>query len=171
MFVGGTQALHGGVGIVSRLLASPKLTSHTLPNLQSTPGAIIMSITYGIDIKSVDNRFLKASLEASDAMAAVMAPGKFLVDIIPIRACLCAQTVTCKHLTDPLIVRYIPDWFPGTGFKALAREARNKFDISVDGPLEYVKNAMKVRPQIYPRSGCVLDLSVTTSPAKEFPNP
>ena len=47
---------------------------------------------------------------------------------------------------NPLIVRYVPDWFPGTGFKALAKEVRDKFSASVDGPLDYVKNAMKVRP-------------------------
>jgi len=63
-----------------------------------------MSITYGIDIKLVDDRFFKASLEASDAIAAVMAPGKFLVDVIPIRACICAQTViyNLKHLKNYL---------------------------------------------------------------------
>jgi len=65
--------------------------------------------------------------------------------------------VTCKHLTDPLIVRYIPDWFPGTGFKVLAKEVRKKFDISLDGPLEYLKNAMKVRLQSDPRSDCIFE--------------
>jgi hypothetical protein len=111
-----------------------------------------MSIAYGIDIKSVDDRFLKASIEASHAITAVVAPGKFLADIIPIRAYLCAQTVTYKYLTGLPIVRYIPDWFPGTGFKALAKEARDKYKISVDGPFDYVKNAMKVRPQSNPRT-------------------
>ena len=105
----------------------------------------MLSITYGIDIKSVGDRSLSASIEASHAIAAVMVPGKFLVDVIPIRAGVCTQTVTYEHPTDPLVARYIPDWFPGTGFKALAKEARNKFNISVKGPLEYVKNAMKVR--------------------------
>ena len=55
------------------------------------PGAIILSITYGIDIKSVDDRFFNANLEASHATAAVMVPGKFLADGIPIRACLYAS--------------------------------------------------------------------------------
>ena len=105
----------------------------------------MLSITYGVDIESVGDRFLNASIEASHAIAAVMVPGKFLVDFIPICACAYTQTVTYEHLTGPLIVQYIPDWFPGTGFKALAKEARNKFNISVKGPLEYVKNAMKVR--------------------------
>ena len=59
---------------------------------------------------------------------------------------MCTQTVTYGHLTNVFIVRYIPDWFPGTGFKVLAKEMREKFKISVDSPLEYVKNAMKVRP-------------------------
>jgi len=110
-----------------------------------------LSITYGMDIKSADDRFLNANLEAAHALAAVLVPGKFLVDVIPIRVCLRAQTVVYKHLMNLLIVRYIPDWFPGTGFKALAKEAREKFKISVDGPLEYVKNAMKVRPQSIPK--------------------
>ena len=51
-----------------------------------------------------------------------------------------------KQLTKPWIVRYLPDWFPGTGFKALAREVREGYKISIHGPMEYVKNAMKVGP-------------------------
>jgi len=45
---------------------------------------------------------------------------------------------------EPLTVRYLPDWFPGTKFKALAKEVREKYQISIDGPMEYVKSAMKV---------------------------
>ena len=134
------------------------------------PGATTLSVTYGIDVKSTDDRFLKANLEASHAVAAMLVPGKFLADVIPIRACTCAQTVTYKHPADPPVVRYIPDWFPGTGFKALAREARNKFNISIDGPFEYVKNAMKVSSQSNPRDR-VLNLSVSTSPARGSPGP
>jgi len=130
-----------------------------------------MSMTYGIDVKSVDDRFLDANLKAAHAMAAAVAPGKFLADVIPICACICVQIVTYKHLTKPSVVRYVPDWFPGTGFKALAKEVREKFKISVDGPFEHVKNAMKVCPRSTPRSDCVLNLSVTTSPARRFPSP
>ena len=130
-----------------------------------------MSITYRIDIKSVDDRFLNANLEASHAIAAAMVPGKFLVGVIPVCACLCVQTVTHKNLTDPLIVRHISDWLPGTGFKSLAKEAGDKFRISVDGPFEYAKSAMKVRPRSSSRSNCLLNPSITTSPARGFPSP
>jgi len=80
------------VRIVSCLLHSlPVQASHPSHNSQSTPGAIMLSITYGIDIESVGDRFLDASTEVSHAIAAVIVPGKFLVDVIPICACLCAQ--------------------------------------------------------------------------------
>ena len=159
------------VGPVSLLLSSSlKLVSHSSPNFQSTPGAMVLSITYGIDVKSASDPFLNANLEASHATAAVLVPGRFLADVIPIRTCLCAQTMIHKHLTNPRAVRYIPDWFPGTGFKALAKEARDKFKISANGPFEHVKNAMKVRPRSIPRSDCVLNPSITTSPARRFPS-
>jgi len=120
-----------------------------------------MSITYGIDVESADDRFLSANLDAAHALAAMLIPWKFLADIVPIRACLCAKIVISNHLTDLLIVRYVPDWFPGTGFKASAKEVREKFKISVNGPLEYVKNAMKVRPQSIPKPDGVLSVSAT----------
>ena len=47
----------------------------------------------------------------------------------------------------PRTVRYLPDWLPGTGFKALAKEAHDKYEVSRDGPMEYVKTAMKVCPR------------------------
>ena len=116
------------------------------------PGAIILSIAYGIDVGSeVGDRFLNANLEAAHTIAAALVPGKFFVDIIPICAYLCAQTATYNHLTYPLTVQYIPDWFPGTGFKALAKEARDRFKIAINGPFEYVKDAMKVCPRSSPR--------------------
>jgi len=131
----------------------------------------MLSITYGIDVKSVDDPFLDANVEAAHAMGTVLVPGKFLADTIPIRACLYARAVTYQHLTNPLVVRHIPDWFPGTGFRALAKEARDKFKISINGPFEYVKNALKVSPQSSPRSDCVFNPRATTSPAKGFPTP
>jgi hypothetical protein len=45
----------------------------------------------------------------------------------------------------PRAVRYLPDWLPGTRFKALAKEARDKYKISIEGPMEYVKAAVRVR--------------------------
>ena len=161
--------LHERAGFVSRVLHfAPKPASCTSPNSHSTPGAIILSITYGIDSKSIDDQFLNENIEAAHAVAATLVPGKWLVDVIPIRGCLCTQTVTHKHLTYPLTVRHIPDWLPGMGFKVHAKEVREKFKISVDGPMNYVRSAMKVRPQRTSTPDCVPNLSVTTRPAREL---
>jgi hypothetical protein len=42
-------------------------------------------------------------------------------------------------------VKYVPDWFPGAGFKDFAKRGRGLFDVAVQGPLDYVKECMKVR--------------------------
>ena len=44
-----------------------------------------MSVTYGIDVKSTDDPFLRATIEASHALMTVLVPGEFLADVIPIR--------------------------------------------------------------------------------------
>ena len=41
-------------------------------------------------------------------------------------------------------MEHVPEWFPGAGFKTFARVARGKFDVAIDGPLDYVKELMKV---------------------------
>ena len=41
-------------------------------------------------------------------------------------------------------VKYVPEWFPGAGFKTLARVTRGKFDVVINGPLRYLKESMKV---------------------------
>jgi hypothetical protein len=48
-------------------------------------------------------------------------------------------------LTTEYTVKNIPDWFPGAGFKQFAKAGRGLFDIAVDGPLDYVKETLKVR--------------------------
>ena len=55
---------------------------HYLP--RSLPGAIILSVTYGIDVKSTKDPFLTATLDGSHALATFMVPGKFLADAIPL---------------------------------------------------------------------------------------
>ena len=128
-----------------------------------------MSITYGIDIKSADDEYLKASIEAAHASTTALVPGKFIADVIPMREYLHAWAVTDKHLTKRLIVRYIPDWFPGAKFKVVGKTARDKFKVAIDGPFEYVKNAMKVCPHNESRLNYVSNSSTTAVRKGDFP--
>lgn len=43
-------------------------------------------------------------------------------------------------------MKHLPWWFPGAQFKRTAQAARKDFQIAVDGPLDYVKDGLKVRP-------------------------
>ena len=45
----------------------------------------MLSVTYGLDIKSAEDPFLSATRDASHALGIALEPGKFLVDAIPIR--------------------------------------------------------------------------------------
>ena len=42
-------------------------------------------------------------------------------------------------------MKYIPSWFPGARFKRFAQAAQRDFEVAVDGPLDYVKDGLKVR--------------------------
>lgn len=46
-----------------------------------------MEMTYGINITSNEDKFLRAAVEAVDITTRAMIPGTFLVDIIPMRTC------------------------------------------------------------------------------------
>lgn len=113
-------------------------------SVASAIAALVMGMTYGLDITSNEDRFLRAAIEALKSTLRVMVPGAFLVDIIPMRA---FRTDYEKHRTTQLTihtVRYVPKWFPGAGFQTFAKVARVKSDLAVDGPLKYVKESMKV---------------------------
>ena len=40
-------------------------------------------------------------------------------------------------------VRHVPDWMPGTGFKATARKMRQRLDLVADLPYAFVKHQMR----------------------------
>ena len=49
-------------------------------------GALIMEITYGLDIKSPEDKFLQSAEHALKHADRVLVPGAFLVDTFPIRS-------------------------------------------------------------------------------------
>jgi hypothetical protein len=46
---------------------------------------MIMDITYGIKVDNMNNEYVEIAEKATDAMGQAAVPGKFLVDILPIR--------------------------------------------------------------------------------------
>ena len=50
-----------------------------------------------------------------------------------------------SHRVPLLVVKYVPEWFPGAGFKGWARKARKDLDRLVDLPFCHVKESFEVR--------------------------
>ncbi|KAF8149693.1 cytochrome P450 [Mycena galopus ATCC 62051] len=83
-------------------------------------GKMIMSIAYGIDVSPLNDPYLKLIHEMAHATVLAAVPGKYLVDAIP-------------------ILKYIPTWFPGAGFKRQAKEWKKVTRKSVELPFEEAK--------------------------------
>ena len=62
-------------------------------------------MTYSINVRPYDDPHIKIAEEAIEAIAELMVPGAFLVDIIP-------------------ILKYVPKWFPGAKFQSKAAVMR-----------------------------------------------
>ncbi|EKM49676.1 uncharacterized protein PHACADRAFT_265238 [Phanerochaete carnosa HHB-10118-sp] len=86
-------------------------------------GKLIMNVTYGIDVKSADDKYIKNAQKALYAITATGNVGTYLVDSIP-------------------LLKYIPEWFPGAKFQREAREWREAAEVMSQQPIEDAKEAM-----------------------------
>ncbi|KAG1879784.1 cytochrome P450 [Suillus subluteus] len=102
---------------LKRVLAKPdRLQEH----IRHTAGAIILRITYGYEVKENDDPFIDLADRAISQFSQGQS-GKFMVDILPFLA-------------------KVPAWFPGAGFKRIAREWRRTLEEMVSAPHEFVKD-------------------------------
>jgi hypothetical protein len=71
----------------------------------SLVGSTSISMTYSINVRPYNDPYVKIAEEAVEAIAELLIPGAFLVDIIP-------------------ILKYVPEWFPGARFQSKATVMR-----------------------------------------------
>jgi hypothetical protein len=90
-----------------------------LPRMvQTSLGLTAMEIVYGIQIRGADMRakYLGVPEIVDHALSEAATPGRFLVDLIPIREsrgfCVWLNTA---HQAE--VVKYIPSWVPGANFQ------------------------------------------------------
>ncbi|KAI0042686.1 cytochrome P450 [Auriscalpium vulgare] len=87
-------------------------------------GSIIMSITYGYDVKDYDDKFLKVVDDMVRLGAPLILPGSCLYNDLP-------------------ILGYLPAWLPGMGFKALAGYCRALGVEARSAPMQLVQEGLK----------------------------
>ncbi|KAG6881030.1 hypothetical protein C0995_003306, partial [Termitomyces sp. Mi166 len=103
-----------------RVLAKPAdLAEH----VRHTAGAIILRISHGYEVKENNDPFVELADKATEQFSLATAPGAWLVDVLP-------------------ILRHVPSWFPGAGFKRTAREWAATLAEMVDRPHNFVKRSM-----------------------------
>ncbi|KAJ7731633.1 cytochrome P450 [Mycena metata] len=88
--------------MLCRFLATP---NEFREHVRQMAGELLINIAYGIDVLPVDDPYVALAEEGIQADSDAAMPGKFLVDSFP-------------------ILRYVPSWFPGAGFKRQANEWR-----------------------------------------------
>ncbi|GLB39728.1 putative cytochrome p450 [Lyophyllum shimeji] len=103
-----------------RVLTKPgDLAAH----VRHIAGAIILRISYGYEVKEVGDPLVELVDQAMEQFSSSTAPGAYLVDVLP-------------------ILRHVPSWFPGAGFKRTAKSWAVTMNQMVDEPHQFVKHQM-----------------------------
>ena len=80
-----------------------------------------------------------------NAIDAAVLPGAFLVDVFPLRTSSSQNGSPHDLKIFTPAVKYVPEWFPGAGFKRFARMAKKDIDDSVNLPFHHVEESFEVR--------------------------
>ncbi|OTA98840.1 hypothetical protein M426DRAFT_101140 [Hypoxylon sp. CI-4A] len=103
------------------LLESPE---ELVTYIRKETGSMILKVAYGYTAESHGNDILNDMVsDAMDVFSLAAAPGTFVVDFMP-------------------FLRYLPDWFPGTGFKKLARKWRSELLATIEKPYAFARHQM-----------------------------
>lgn len=104
-----------------------------------TAGEIILKLAYGYEVQGEHDPYVELVGEVMDQFGEAFRPGAYLVDMLP-------------------FLRYLPSWFPGTGFKRTAVQWRETLEQMVDVPFNMVKQRVVCR------------LTSVTQPPHELPS-
>ncbi|KAF7430208.1 hypothetical protein PC9H_005910 [Pleurotus ostreatus] len=103
--------LHYSRELVRRLYDSPlEFQAH----IRHTIGASIISIAYGLDVQGKDDPYITIANNALEYLDISFA-GTFMVDVFP-------------------ILRHVPRWMPGAGFRATGERATHALNLSIEVP-------------------------------------
>ncbi|KAF9050876.1 OrdA protein [Hymenopellis radicata] len=91
--------------------------------LRKTSGSIIVKLAYGITVQEGEDPFVTLIEHANANFNIATTPGKFLVDVFP-------------------LLRFVPAWVPGAGFKTLATQWKKAFDDMVQVPYAFTRKMM-----------------------------
>ncbi|KAK7684552.1 hypothetical protein QCA50_012499 [Cerrena zonata] len=84
---------------------------------------MILTITYGVDIKTADSEYIAEAQLTMDTMTSAAMPGAFVVDLIP-------------------ILKHLPRWVPFTTFHQIGDFGRDLINRFVTRPFDHVERTL-----------------------------
>ena len=96
----------------------------------SLSSAIVVNLTYGIDVQEFDDPYLSLAEEALNGLNQAAILGTFWVDLFP-------------------LLKYVPSWFPGAGFQKKAAHWREVNATLAEKPFRYVEEQMVRRTLLF----------------------
>ncbi|PPQ76416.1 LOW QUALITY PROTEIN: hypothetical protein CVT26_013072 [Gymnopilus dilepis] len=96
------HSLKASRNLLYRFLDNPH---DVIANLRHMAGETIMALAYGLQVQKYDDPFISTAEKAVYTLLNAASPGKYLVDTFP-------------------VLKYVPEWVPGAGFKKKAKECR-----------------------------------------------
>ncbi|KAA1477740.1 cytochrome P450 [Dentipellis sp. KUC8613] len=110
-------------GVLVRRLGDAARGRAAEAHVRRHAGTVIMMLAFGYTPKETGDFFIGSAEEASKVTGRASAPGRWLVEYYP-------------------ILRFVPSWFPGAGFKRQANEWRERMSALTNMPHEWVKTQM-----------------------------
>ncbi|CUA67994.1 O-methylsterigmatocystin oxidoreductase [Rhizoctonia solani] len=102
---------------LQRILVNP---DNFIREIRRMTGSMVLSAVYGYEVTSAHDPLVEAVENAVDHLADAAIPGNFFVNTMP-------------------WLRYVPEWFPGTGWKQIVKAWRKERDEMVDAPFNWTK--------------------------------
>ncbi|KAJ6567314.1 putative monooxygenase [Mycena vulgaris] len=112
-------------------------------------GTIIIRITYGHYISAGDDPFLTLGRDAMDIFSRAAEPGVWLVDSVP-------------------LLKYLPTWFPGTGFLTTAKHWRTVVHKAAWDPYLWSKHSFEAGTVLLPNTCATALEAVNGKPSNEL---
>ncbi|KAK6988057.1 cytochrome p450 [Favolaschia claudopus] len=108
--------------LLHRLLERP---DDFLDHIRQMAAEIIMSATYGIEVQPQNDPYVATAEQALHTLAVAAVPGRYLVDVFP-------------------VIKYVPSWFPGAGFRRSAEIWKQLALATVETPFAETKRRMQL---------------------------
>ena len=100
---------------------------------------MILSIAYGIDVEPENDPYLMRAETNVQIASEVAIPGTYLVVSFTFGTMVVLKTV-CLDAKDTIpILKYVPSWMPGAGFKRKAKKWAKDVEDMINLPFEKAK--------------------------------